>query len=47
VHTTGTDVPQHYTARAALTLGKDNVFRDVAQVGGGGVDVIVIVIAVC
>ena len=31
VHTTGMDIKQHYTARAALTLGKDMTFRDFAQ----------------
>ena len=32
VHTTGMDIKQFYTARAALTLGKDMTFRDYAQV---------------
>ena len=32
VHTTGTDVPQPPHARAALTIGKDMSFRDLAQV---------------
>lgn len=36
VHTTGMDIKQYYTARAALTLGKDMTFRDYAQVEGGG-----------
>lgn len=31
VHTTGMDIKQFYTARAALTLGKDMTFRDFAQ----------------
>jgi hypothetical protein len=31
VHTTGTDVKQHFTAKAAITVGKDTVFRDYAQ----------------
>ncbi len=31
VHTTGMDIKQFYTARAALTLGKDMTFRDYAQ----------------
>ena len=30
-HTTGMDIKQFYTARAALTLGKDMTFRDLAQ----------------
>ncbi len=30
-HTTGMDIPQHYTARAILTLSKDMTFRDFAQ----------------
>lgn len=30
-HTTGMDIAQHYTARAAITLGKDMTFRDFAQ----------------
>lgn len=30
-HTTGMDIAQHYTARAAITLGKDMTFRDYAQ----------------
>lgn len=31
------DIPQFYTARAALTLGKDMVWRDLAQVSGSWV----------
>ncbi|CAM9352584.1 unnamed protein product, partial [Phaeothamnion confervicola] len=31
VHTTGMDIPQHLSAVAAVTLGKDMVFRDYAQ----------------
>jgi hypothetical protein len=31
VHTTGCDVPQHPTALAAITIGKDTVWRDYAQ----------------
>ena len=31
VHTTGLDVPQALSARAALTLGKDTMWRDYAQ----------------
>ena len=30
-HTTGMDIKQFYTARAAVTLGKDMTFRDLAQ----------------
>jgi hypothetical protein len=30
-HTTGMDIKQHFTARAAVTLGKDMTFRDLAQ----------------
>ena len=30
-HTTGMDIKQFYTARAALTLGKDMTIRDLAQ----------------
>ena len=30
-HTTGMDIKQHYTARAALTLGKGMTLRDMAQ----------------
>jgi hypothetical protein len=30
-HTTGMDIKQHYSARAAITLGKDMTFRDLAQ----------------
>lgn len=32
VHTTGMDIKQFYTAKAFLTLGKDMVWRDLAQV---------------
>jgi hypothetical protein len=32
IHTTGMDIPHMLSARAALTLGKDMVFRDLAQV---------------
>ena len=31
VHTTGTDIKQAPTARAAITVGKDTTFRDFAQ----------------
>jgi hypothetical protein len=31
IHTTGMDIQQTLTARAALTLGKDMVFRELAQ----------------
>ena len=31
VHTTGMDIKHHDAAVAALTLGKDMVFRDLAQ----------------
>ena len=31
VHTTGTDISQAVSSRAALTLGKDMTFRDLAQ----------------
>ena len=30
-HTTGMDIKQHFSARAAVTLGKDMTFRDLAQ----------------
>ena len=33
VHTTGMDIGHVMDARAALTLSKDMVFRDIAQVG--------------
>lgn len=32
IHTTGMDIPQYYTARACVTLGKDMTWRDLAQV---------------
>ena len=31
VHTTGMDIHHAFSARAVLTLGKDMVFRDLAQ----------------
>ena len=31
IHTTGMDIRHGLSARAALTLGKDMVFRDLAQ----------------
>ena len=32
IHTTGMDIPQYYSARACVTLGKDMTWRDLAQV---------------
>ena len=37
IHSTGQDVPQAVDAVAALTIGKDTTYRDLAQVREGAI----------